>query len=103
MTGLFPCQTFQGFGTTVLDPGPDKTWHLIEGPKRSAIRSGVRQCCPKRPGVYGMIAADGHLLHVGKAKCLVIFGGGGVTRKRAEFWRGRRPLHGSIPPANSRP
>ncbi len=70
MPGLFPCPTFQGFGPTCLDPTPEGTWHLVQGPKRPALRSGVRQACPKRAGVYGMIGADGELLYVGKAKCL---------------------------------
>lgn len=70
MTDLFPCATFQGFGPTTLDPAPDHAWHLVQGPKRSALRSGVRQCCPKRSGVYGMIGEDGNLIYVGKAKCL---------------------------------
>ncbi len=70
MPGLFPCPTFPGFGPTALDPNPNKTWHLVEGPKRSALRSGVRQCCPKCPGVYGMIGEEGNVIYVGKAKCL---------------------------------
>jgi excinuclease ABC subunit C len=70
MPGLFPCPTFQGFGPTRLDPALEEAWHLVEGPKRSALRSGVRQSCPKRPGVYGMIGDDGRIIYIGKAKCL---------------------------------
>ena len=49
MAGLFPCLIFQGFGPTSLDPAPEGTWHLVDGPKRSVLRKGVRECCPKRP------------------------------------------------------
>src|SRR5262245_50520829 len=85
MTGLFPCSTFQGFGPTALDPTPDKPWHFVQGPKRAALRSGVHQCCPKCPGVYGMIGEEGNLIYVGKAKCL-------RTRLQSYFRRrGRDP------------
>ena len=70
MPGLFPSPTFQGFGPTSLDPAPEGVRHLVEGPKRSALRKGVRESCPKRPGVYGMIAEDGRIIYIGKAKCL---------------------------------
>ena len=70
MPGLFPCPTFQGFGPTRLDPTPERVWHLVEGPKRSGLRKDVRESCPKRPGVYGMIAEDGRIIYIGKAKCL---------------------------------
>ena len=70
MTSLFPSQVFQGFGPSSLDPGMPRAWHLVSGPKRSALRSGVRQCCPKCPGVYGMIGVEGNVIYVGKAKCL---------------------------------
>src|SRR5947209_19823555 len=70
MPGLFPCSAFQGFGPTSLDPAPEGTWQLVDGPKRSVLRKGVRECCPKRPGVYGMLGPDGELIYIGKAKCL---------------------------------
>lgn len=70
MPGLFPCQAFQGFGSTSLDPSPEGTWHLVDGPKRSLIRKGVRERCPKCPGVYGMIGLDGQVIYIGKAKSL---------------------------------
>src|SRR5262249_3276542 len=34
------------------------------------LRPLVRQQCPKRPGVYGMIDEFGDLIYIGKAKCL---------------------------------
>src|SRR5262249_7062470 len=47
MSGLFPCPAFQGFGPTSLDPAPEGTWHLVDGHKRSILRKGVRERCPK--------------------------------------------------------
>jgi excinuclease ABC subunit C len=34
------------------------------------LRARVRQDCPRRPGVYGMVDARGELIYVGKAKSL---------------------------------
>ncbi|HEV2947743.1 MAG TPA: UvrB/UvrC motif-containing protein [Gemmataceae bacterium] len=90
MTSLFPSQVFQGFGPSSLGTAAPNAWHLIQGPKRSALRSGVRQCCPKCPGVYGMIGVEGNVIYVGKAKCL-------RTRLLSYFRRrGRHPKAGHI-------
>ncbi len=83
MTSLFPSQVFQGFGPSSLGTAAPNAWHLIQGPKRSTLRSGVRQCCPKCPGVYGMIGVEGNVIYVGKAKCL-------RTRLLSYFRRRRR-------------
>src|SRR5260370_14502098 len=90
MTSLFPRPVFQGFGPSSLGTAAPNAWHLIQGPKRSMLRSGVRQCCPKCPGVYGMIGVEGNVIYVGKAKCL-------RTRLLSYFRRrGRDPKAGHI-------
>lgn len=71
MDHFFACQTFTGFGPHSLVPGggpPPLT--VIRGQRPSRLRARVREECPRRPGVYGMVDDQGELLYVGKAKCL---------------------------------
>src|ERR1041384_7666672 len=42
----------------------------IQGQKPSLLRQQVRQLCPGKPGVYGMIDGAGELVYIGKAKNL---------------------------------
>ncbi len=70
-TGLFARPGFAHFGLTALDPiTPLPPLCHVEAPKVSGLRARVRQECPRRPGVYGMVDAKGELLYVGKAKSL---------------------------------
>lgn len=62
---------FNGFGPSLLIPqtrGRARRHTLptdrIEG------RKLLRENCPKTPGVYGWLNSDGHLIYVGKSKCL---------------------------------
>src|SRR5262249_12619988 len=65
---LFPC-SFTDFGPCRLALTPPKL-HPVQGARPAALRSRVREACPKKPGVYGMVAAHGELVYVGKAKNL---------------------------------
>ncbi len=70
MGGLFHPRAFAGFG-------PDRL-ALISGAtplarihgRPSHLRDGLRQSCPRLPGVYGMVNRRGELIYVGKAKSL---------------------------------
>src|SRR5262245_689006 len=42
----------------------------VHGRRSSQLRSEVRRLCPRKPGVYGMVYANGELIYVGKAKSL---------------------------------
>jgi excinuclease ABC subunit C len=67
--GLFARQAFTGFGSDgLLGDVPPPT--VVAGRRPGRLRAAVREQCPKRPGVYGMIDAAGALVYVGKAKCL---------------------------------
>src|SRR5207248_531125 len=52
-------------------PGPDPAVvQQVHAPRPSALRGRIREECPRRPGVYGMVDAHGELIYVGKAKSL---------------------------------
>jgi excinuclease ABC subunit C len=71
MDGLFACRAFTGFGPNRFDPAPEPAvLHAAPGQRPGALRACVRESCPRRPGVYGMVNAAGALIYVGKAKCL---------------------------------
>ncbi len=68
MSGWFSWRAFTGFGPGRLDPSP--TGQFVQAQRAADLRGRIRQDCPRRPGVYGMVNAQGELLYVGKAKCL---------------------------------
>jgi excinuclease ABC subunit C len=69
--GLFSQSLFAGFGPSRLSPASAvPPLHQIHANKATALRRQVREVCPRRPGVYGMVNANGALIYVGKAKCL---------------------------------
>lgn len=71
MEGLFSSRTFTGFGPCGLAPAAGvPSLHQVHASRPSGLRMRVRQECPRRPGVYGMVNGDGELIYVGKAKCL---------------------------------
>jgi excinuclease ABC subunit C len=71
VSGLFPDRRFQGFGPSRFDPSPAPPPLLhVTGRRAGTLRTRLRQKCPRRPGVYGMVDARGNLIYVGKAKCL---------------------------------
>ncbi|HMC66050.1 MAG TPA: GIY-YIG nuclease family protein [Gemmataceae bacterium] len=71
MDALFAIRPFVDFGPTRLDPAPGPpALHRVHGRRPGALRGRVRQSCPKRPGVYGMVDPRGQLIYVGKAKSL---------------------------------
>lgn len=71
MDGLFSRPLFTGFGPVLLDPtAPPPALVVARGRRPAALRAKVREKCPRRPGVYGMLDRDGRLVYVGKAKAL---------------------------------
>jgi excinuclease ABC subunit C len=71
VAGLFSELAFAGFGPNRLDPASaSPPAYQVHGRRASALRQRVREECPRRPGVYGMLDANGELIYVGKAKCL---------------------------------
>jgi excinuclease ABC subunit C len=66
---LFTRNGFDSFGPSRLDPTPP-VLHSVHGHRKSLLRNRVRDFAPRRPGVYGMVDADGKLIYLGKAKCL---------------------------------
>ena len=71
MDGLFPSRALWSFGPNSLEPFCEaSTLVRISAAGTSRLRAKVRQQCPRRPGVYGMVSPKGELLYVGKAKWL---------------------------------
>ncbi len=88
--GLFRRQAFTGFGPVGLFPQlPPPPLFTVQGRRPGRLRALVRREAPRLPGVYGMVAGDGELIYVGKAKCL-------RTRLLSYFRRGRDPKAGQI-------
>jgi excinuclease ABC subunit C len=68
---LFALESFPGFGPSLLVPSDWlPTTHRVKGRRPGRLRAKVREHCPKRPGVYGMLDLRGVLIYVGKAKSL---------------------------------
>ena len=71
MEKLFTGPTFAGFGPNSLNPFAGlSALYQVRARGASGLRLRVRQECPRRPGVYGMVNVHGELFYVGKAKCL---------------------------------
>jgi excinuclease ABC subunit C len=69
VNALFADRRFTGFGPTLLDPLPAQL-HGVTASRTAKLREKLREACPKRPGVYGMIDPRGRLIYIGKAKSL---------------------------------
>jgi excinuclease ABC subunit C len=69
MSSLFTSRAFTSFGPSALAVAPPVLYQ-VHGRRPATLRAKVRQECPRRPGVYGMLSARGELIYVGKAKCL---------------------------------
>lgn len=85
MSQLFRDCLFSGFGPSqFVPPGASCRTVRVEGATPAVLRSQVKLLAPNRPGVYGMLDAEDHLLYVGKAKNL-------RTRLQSYFRRKGRP------------
>lgn len=70
MKGLFAQQAFTGLGPSHLRPQADAAQVVVAGRRPRQLRNAVREQCPRKPGVYGMVDRSGELIYVGKAKSL---------------------------------
>ncbi|MBL8796831.1 MAG: GIY-YIG nuclease family protein [Planctomycetia bacterium] len=71
MGALFGRQPFTGFGKNRLATSAGAAAPVqVQGSRSTQLRARVRQECPQRPGIYGMLDARGELIYVGKAKNL---------------------------------
>lgn len=71
MDGLFPARAFTSFGPHTLAPSIQMPPLVrLTARRASALRAKVREHCPRRPGVYGMLNPRHELVYVGKAKSL---------------------------------
>jgi excinuclease ABC subunit C len=71
VSGLFPDRRFAGFGPSRFSPSTAQSpLHFVLAKQTALLRWRLRQRCPRRPGVYGMVDARGNLIYVGKAKTL---------------------------------
>jgi excinuclease ABC subunit C len=71
VSSLFPRPPFVDFGPFALLAEPHHpTLHRLQGKRPAHLRAGIREQCPRQPGVYGMVDLHGELVYVGKAKNL---------------------------------
>jgi len=62
---------FAGFGrSTFRAPTDEPSGVAIRLRGAAKLKAAVRQFAPRSPGVYGMLGPKGHVIYVGKAKCL---------------------------------
>jgi excinuclease ABC subunit C len=69
MDHLFVQPHVLDFGPARLHTAPALLRHLF-GDRPAQLRRGVREQCPRQPGVYGMLDLHGELIYIGKAKNL---------------------------------
>ena len=71
MTRLFTPPTFVDFGPCALQTeSVSPKLERVHGSRTAVLKTGIRERCPRQPGVYGMIDPHGELVYVGKAKNL---------------------------------
>ena len=71
MTRLFSPPTFVDFGPCALQTeSVSPKLERVHGSRTAVLKTGIRERCPRQPGVYGMIDPHGELVYVGKAKNL---------------------------------
>src|SRR5262245_66178237 len=68
MDGLFEKTCFTSFGASRYVGAVQL--YGVTGERPRTLRAGIRDACPPRPGVYGMVDDAGELIYVGKAKAL---------------------------------
>jgi excinuclease ABC subunit C len=68
---LFKPPPFVDFGPFALRCGfRNPPLGQVDGRRAGVLLAGLRERCPRQPGVYGMIDINGELVYVGKAKNL---------------------------------
>jgi excinuclease ABC subunit C len=71
MEGLFPCRAFIDFGPNSLGFGNEPALlESVTASRSATLRARLRERCPRRPGVYGMLTDKQELVYIGKAKSL---------------------------------
>ena len=62
---------FAGFGqSTFRAPTDEPSGFAIRLRGAAKLKAAVRDHAPRTPGVYGMLGPKGHVVYIGKAKCL---------------------------------
>lgn len=71
MDRLFFRSAFADFGPNPLDPAPSADGiRQVSGKRAASLGHAVRETCPRKLGVYGMLDPHGELIYIGKAKNL---------------------------------
>src|SRR6187402_3253052 len=76
-------EEFRGFGRSEFWPFRSRLKSLAISEDFAEVRRSLRDCCPARSGVYGMVDSSGRLIYVGMSialrKRLVTYFQGGVS------------------------
>ena len=80
-------EEFRGFGRSEFWPFRGRLKSLAVGEDFADVRRSLRECCPARSGVYGMIDSGGRLIYVGmsialRKRLVTYFQGGAVDSQR---------------------
>jgi excinuclease ABC subunit C len=83
-------EEFRGFGRSEFWPFRGRLKSLAVGEDFVDVRRSLRDCCPARSGVYGMIDSGGRLIYVGmsialRKRLVTYFQGGASIRKECRI------------------
>jgi excinuclease ABC subunit C len=86
-------EEFRGFGRSEFWPFRGRLKSLAIGEDFVDVRRSLRDCCPARSGVYGMIDVRGRLIYIGMSTALrkrlvTYFQGGASIRKECRIAEG---------------
>jgi excinuclease ABC subunit C len=90
-------EAFRGFGRSAFWPYRSRLQEISISTNLAAVRGEIRQNCPTRSGVYGMVDRRGTLIYVGmstslRKRLVTYFQGGAAIRKECRIAEDTRRL-----------
>jgi excinuclease ABC subunit C len=90
-------EAFRGFGRSTFWPFRSRLKELDIGKDFADVRGSIRESCPARSGVYGMVDRRGRLIYIGMSTALrkrltTYFQGGASIRKECRIAKDTRRL-----------
>jgi excinuclease ABC subunit C len=90
-------EAFRGFGRSIVWPFRSRLKALSVGKELADVRGLIRESCPARSGVYGMLDRRGQLIYVGmstslRKRLITYFQGGAAIRKECRIAKDTKQL-----------